>query len=128
MQAAARVPASLGLRILSAAPTVQQITAPELARMLDEHGSAAVQLLDVREPWEFEIARLAGSTLVPMQQVPAALDRFDPARPLVCICHHGVRSLQVAHYLTDHGFERVLNLLGGIDAWSRQVDPDCAVY
>lgn len=107
---------------------MQQISAPELARLLAAPGGDTIQLLDVREPWEYEIARLPASTHLPMQQVPAGLDRLDPQRPLVCICHHGVRSLQVAMFLSQRGFDRVMNLAGGIDAWSREVDPDCAAY
>lgn len=107
---------------------MQQISAPELAGLLAESGPAAIQLLDVRERWEYEIAHLSGSTHLPMQRVPAEFDRLDPDRPLVCICHHGVRSMQVAMFLSQRGFDRVLNLTGGIDAWSRQVDPSCATY
>lgn len=107
---------------------MQQISAPELARLLEEPGGDAIQLLDVREDWEFEIGHLPASTHVPMQRIPAEIGRLDPQRPLVCICHHGMRSMQVAMYLSHHGFDRVLNLAGGIDAWSREVDPSCPAY
>ena len=107
---------------------MQQISAPELARLLEASGGEAIQLLDVREDWEFEIGHLPFSTHVPMQRIPAEIDRLDPQRPLVCICHHGMRSMQVAMYLSHHGFERVMNLAGGIGAWSREVDPSCPAY
>lgn len=107
---------------------MQEISAPELARLLAGPDGDAIQLLDVREDWEYEIARLPASMHLPMQRVPAELDRIDPQRPLVCICHHGVRSMQVAMFLSRRGFDRVMNLAGGIDAWSREVDPDCAAY
>jgi len=107
---------------------MQQISAPELARLIAEPGPDGVQLLDVREDWEYEIAHLPGSTHLPMQRVPAELGRLDPTRPLVCICHHGVRSMQVAMFLSHRGFDRIMNLDGGIDAWSRQVDPNCTAY
>ena len=107
---------------------MQQITAPELARLLAESGGEAIQLLDVREDWEYEIAHLPASTHLPMHRVPAELGRLDPQRPLVCICHHGMRSMQVAMFLSHRGFDHVMNLAGGIDAWSREVDPDCAAY
>lgn len=107
---------------------MQQISAPELARLLAEPGAEAIQLLDVREDWEYEIAHLPASTHLPMQRVPAELDRLDPRRTTVCICHHGMRSQQVAVFLSHRGFDRVMNLAGGIDAWSRQVDPSCTAY
>jgi len=107
---------------------MQQISAPELARLLAEPDADAIQLLDVREDWEYEIAHLPDSTHLPMQRVPAELGRLDPDRPLVCICHHGVRSMQVAMFLSHRGFDRVMNLAGGIDAWSTDVDPSVPRY
>ncbi|MBS0445995.1 MAG: sulfurtransferase [Proteobacteria bacterium] len=89
-------------------------------------------LLDVREPWEVALAaiRIDGwPTLdVPMQQIPARLAEIDPAQPVVCICHHGVRSSQVVAFLERHGCEAVYNLAGGIDAWSAEVDPNLPRY
>lgn len=85
-------------------------------------------LLDVREPWEYEICHLPGSTLVPMRQVPAAIANLDPDRETVVICHHGIRSRQVALYLEHLGFTRIVNLSGGVDAWAREVDLEMAVY
>jgi rhodanese-related sulfurtransferase len=79
-------------------------------------------LLDVREPWEFRICSIEGSQLIPMGQLPAALGTLDPARETVVICHHGVRSRQVAMFLDYQGFSSVLNLAGGVDAWARDVD------
>lgn len=84
-------------------------------------------LLDVREPWEFQQAAIrvpgADTVHIPMWEVPARLAEIDPRRTVVCICHHGARSLQVAHFLTQLGYTDVVNLQGGIDAWSREVDP-----
>lgn len=85
-------------------------------------------LLDVREPWEFDSCRIAGSILLPMGQVPAALGELDPARETVVICHHGVRSRSVGYLLERAGFQRVLNLAGGVDAWAREVDPTMRTY
>lgn len=107
---------------------MQQISPPELARLLLESQPDSIQLLDVREPWEYEIARLPNSLNIPMNRVPGEFGTLDPQLPTVCICHHGMRSLQVAMFLANRGFDRVLNLTGGIDAWSRQVDPACATY
>ena len=89
-------------------------------------------LLDVREPWEVETAalRLPGVPFkhIPLGRIPERLDELDPSQPVVCICHHGVRSLQVVAFLERHGYESVYNLAGGIDAWSTQVDPGVPRY
>lgn len=101
------------------------------ARDLDSWLAAApgpVSLLDVREPWEFEVCRIEGSRLVPLSQLPARLGELDPGLTTVVICHHGVRSLRAAAYLEHCGFADVVNLSGGIDAWARTVDPAMAVY
>lgn len=85
-------------------------------------------LLDVREPWEFRICRIDGSQLIPMGQLPASLKALDPERETVVICHHGVRSRQVAMYLDYQGFNKVINLAGGVDAWARDIDRQMATY
>ena len=85
-------------------------------------------LLDVREPWEFRICKIDGSQLIPMGQLPNALNVLDPERETVVICHHGVRSRQVAMYLDYQGFKNVINLAGGVDAWARDVDRQMATY
>jgi len=97
----------------------------ELAALLA--GAAPPLLLDVREPWEWEICRIAGAHLIPMRQIHLAATTFDPEQPLVAFCHHGIRSLQVAHYLERCGFDAA-NLVGGIDAWARQIDPSMRRY
>ena len=89
-------------------------------------------LLDVREPWEVQLAtmRVPGAQLLnlPMGQIPQRLGELDPAQPILCICHHGMRSAQVVAFLERAGFESVYNLAGGIDAWSAQVDPSVPRY
>ena len=86
-------------------------------------------LLDVREPWEFEIAQLAESKLIPMNQVPLrAAQELDPNQHIVVMCHHGVRSMHVTLWMRQHGFERAQSMAGGIDAWSRTVDGQVPVY
>lgn len=85
-------------------------------------------LLDVREPWEFAIAHIEGSQLVPMRGLLSQVHQLDPDRETVVICHHGVRSFQVAYYLERSGFTKVINLSGGIHAWARQVDSSMAQY
>ena len=113
---------------------MRQVAAPELAALcaaLPPESGAAV-LLDVREPWEVALATIridgAESLQMPMNQVPTRLAELDPARPIVCICHHGVRSAQVVAFLERQGFESVYNLAGGIEAWSAQVDASVPHY
>ena len=107
---------------------MQTLTAPELAAWLQDTGRDAPQVLDVREPWEVAYAALPGALTIPMGQVPNRLEDLDPERAVICLCHHGMRSMQVALYLERCGFDQVWNLAGGIDAWARQVDPRCPTY
>lgn len=86
-------------------------------------------LLDVREPWEYETASLPNSILMPMGEVTSrAHTELDPDAPIVVMCHHGARSLNVALWLRDQGFTHAQSLAGGIDAWSRTIDPDVPRY
>lgn len=93
-------------------------------------------LVDVREDWEFETARIAGATLVPMSSLATRIGELedlqaaegDTPRSLVCICHHGARSMQVAAFLEKQGFTHLVNMTGGIHAWSQQVDPAVPTY
>ena len=87
-----------------------------------------LQLLDVREDWEFQTARIEGSILIPMGQVASRIAELDSAAETVVICHHGGRSMQVAGLLEQLGFPNVINLAGGVDAWARLVDPSMPVY
>jgi rhodanese-related sulfurtransferase len=75
-------------------------------------------LLDVREPWEFELARIEGSRFVPMTELGERFTELDPGAETVVVCHHGNRSAYVAQALRQAGFEKVLNLEGGLDAYS----------
>jgi rhodanese-related sulfurtransferase len=95
---------------------------------LREQGEAPV-LLDVRESWEVQTARIEGSLHIPMAEVPARFhNELDPEDHIVVVCHHGVRSLNVTHWLRQQGYEKVQSLSGGIDRWSRSVDPKVPVY
>lgn len=85
-------------------------------------------LLDVREAWEVQVSPFPDALHVPMREIPAHVDEFAPGRPIVCICHHGARSAQVAMFLQHRGFEQVYNLAGGIDAWAREVDATIPRY
>jgi rhodanese-related sulfurtransferase len=107
---------------------MKSISAPELAAWLADASREPPILLDVREPWEFDKARIAGAQLVPMREVPARLGELDRAREVVAICHHGGRSAQVALFLEKNGYGKVHNLVGGVDAWSRTVDPAVPTY
>lgn len=105
--------------------TVRRINVSELAELMQSDIPA---LLDVREPWEFDICQIDGSVNLPMGQIPDSIDQLDHLKETVVICHHGVRSLQVIQYLSQQGYTNLVNLDGGIDAWARQLDIDMAVY
>ncbi|HZW60019.1 MAG TPA: rhodanese-like domain-containing protein [Woeseiaceae bacterium] len=85
-------------------------------------------LLDVREPWEIEIASVPGATCIPLAELAARYTELDAGRPLAVLCHSGGRSARAAAFLTAQGFSRVANVYGGIDAWSRQVDTSIPRY
>ena len=89
-----------------------------------------ILLLDCREPDEHQIARIAGSVLMPMHSIPSRLAELgaERSRRIVVHCHHGVRSLRVARFLRGSGFESVQSLAGGIEAWSLEIDPDVPRY
>ena len=98
------------------------------AQLRDE-GSAV--LVDVREPEEFAVARIEGSQLIPMQSIPAELQKLEALADesaLLLLCHHGVRSLQVAAWMRGHGIENCFSVAGGIDRWSREVDATIPRY
>lgn len=89
----------------------------------DAHG-----VLDVREPWEVAISAFEGSLNIPMRELPGRLADLPRDRPLIVVCHHGMRSYQVASWLRRNGFANAVNLVGGIDAWARTIDPSMASY
>lgn len=105
---------------------MRHLTPEELAAHLAAGGQPV--LLDVREPWEYHQVHLPDSRLLPMGEIMQRLDELDPGAETVVICHHGVRSQQVAHVLASRGFTRVINLKGGIDAWALTVDPAMPRY
>jgi rhodanese-related sulfurtransferase len=107
---------------------MQNLTAPALAEWLADSSRPAPVLLDVREPWEIETAKIAGCVSIPMRDIPARSGELDDDAQIVCVCHHGARSANVAMFLESRGFAKVFNLQGGIDAWSRQVDPSVPLY
>jgi rhodanese-related sulfurtransferase len=105
---------------------IGELEPAELRARLDR--GDAITIVDVREPEEVRIAAFPGALNIPMGEIPARLSELDPNAELVVVCHHGVRSAQVAIYLTRSGFARVSNLRGGIDEWSLTVDPAMPRY
>ncbi|QQS54045.1 MAG: sulfurtransferase [Candidatus Competibacteraceae bacterium] len=106
---------------------MRQLTPLELQGMLARDRDPPL-LLDVREPWEVAVAWIEGALNLPIDRVMDGWHQLDPAREMAVICHHGFRSAQVVLFLEHAGFERVANLDGGIDAWSREVDPTVPTY
>lgn len=105
---------------------METITAEGLKQLLDQDSD--ITLLDVREPWEFEICRIPDSVNIPMAEIVARLETLDQSRETVVICHHGARSLQVCGYLESAGFSHIANLEGGVAAWASCIDPDMPKY
>ena len=107
---------------------MQQITPNQLKAWLDDPQRENPQLVDVREPWEFETCKIAGAQLLPMRSVPARHVELKRDSDVVVICHHGARSFQVGQFLEQQGFAKVINLTGGVAAWARDVDPAMPTY
>jgi rhodanese-related sulfurtransferase len=107
---------------------MQQLLPPQLAAWLTDPGRLRPVLLDVREPWEFELCHLEDAQLMPMHLVPVRCQELDPEQDIVVICHHGARSMQVALFLENRGFAAVHNLAGGVNAWAMDVDPAMRRY
>lgn len=108
------------------APDAREIAPPELATRLAR--GEPLFVLDVREPWEHEVAAIEGATLIPMSAIPARQAELPSGVPVVVYCHHGARSAMVADFLRAAGRRPVLNLAGGIDRWSVEVDPSVPRY
>jgi rhodanese-related sulfurtransferase len=108
---------------------MRRFTPAQLQTYLADNTAPPV-LIDVREPWEFQTCHLAGSRLIPMRQIPLAVEaeELDPDLEIVVICHHGIRSRQVAYYLEQQGFDKVINLEGGVEAWASEIDPAMPRY
>jgi len=113
---------------------MRELTGPDAVALAAANAArpTPLLLLDVREPWEIALAAidLPGATMrwMPMREIPARLGELDAAQPVLCFCHHGARSAQVVAFLERAGFASAYNLAGGIDAWSRDVDPGVPRY
>ena len=105
---------------------VMEIEPQALAEAVNDHEKKPF-LIDCREPWEYEIARIEGSKLIPMNRVPQSLELIPQNATVVVYCHHGTRSLKVTGWLRQHGIE-ALSLRGGIDCWSLEIDPTVPRY
>ena len=112
--------------------TVQQVTAAQFAQWRDAQAPRQPLVLDVREPWEVQTASVRPDgfelLVIAMGEIPSQLAQLPKDRPIACLCHHGMRSMQVARFLVSNGFDHVVNIEGGIDAWSTQVDSTIARY
>lgn len=107
---------------------MRELSVRDLKAAQDDGTAADWDILDVREPWEHALCALPEARLIPMPGLPGRLPELDPRRTTVVLCHHGLRSYQVAVWLERNGFTDVANLSGGIDAWAREIDPDMAQY
>jgi rhodanese-related sulfurtransferase len=87
-----------------------------------------VLFVDVREQWEYDTARIAGSVLIPLGEIPANLQRLESADQVVFFCHHGMRSLDAAAWLRSQGVEGAQSMTGGIERWSTEIDPSVPRY
>ncbi len=103
-----------------------EISPQELKGRLDRR--EPIVLLDVRDPWETALVRLENAVHIPMDEIEMRADELDAREETVVYCHHGVRSAAVADYLRSIGFQRVMNLAGGVDEWARTVDRSMKRY
>ena len=106
---------------------MREFSAVKLKEHLDAAQSAPL-LLDVRQPWEYDVCQLENSHLIPMSQIPEKLTELDKHQETVVICHHGIRSRSVGRYLEQAGFTNIINLSGGVDQWAKTVDMQMATY
>jgi adenylyltransferase/sulfurtransferase len=103
-----------------------EVRVMEVKQRLDRGES--LLLIDVREPWEYELCRIEGAKLIPMGSIRAHLQALDKNAEIICYCHHGMRSLDVARWLRGRGVQRAKSLAGGIEQWSMEVDPQVPRY
>lgn len=106
---------------------MQEMTARQLYTHLKSTGQSTL-ILDVREAWEFAIARLPGALHIPTGDIHSRIQELDRNAEIVVVCHHGIRSRRVAHLLEQNKFTRVINLSDGIAGWARDIDPEMPAY
>ena len=103
-----------------------QITPSDVKSLLNRNEN--LLLVDVREPWETQLCSLPGAQRIPMGAIPANLQKLDVEGDVICYCHHGVRSLDVAVWLRSQGVSGAKSMTGGIDRWSAEIDPTVPRY
>ncbi len=103
-----------------------QIEPSQVKQMLESGGTFGI--VDIRQSWEHKICHIDGSLLLPMDELPARLSELPMDRPLVIVCHHGMRSFHATMWLRQNGFPQAMNLAGGVDAWAAQIDSSMARY
>ena len=108
-------------------PAIEHIS-PHEARARRDANPEEVVLLDCREPFELDLACIRGAVHIPMGEIVARCTELDPCREVIVFCHTGIRSMNATAFLGRQGFARVMNMSGGIDAWSRTVDPRVPCY
>lgn len=104
---------------------IKEVSPEQLAQQIKT--DAPLVILDVREPWEYALCRIEPSTHIPMNNIPLEAAGLDKSKHYAALCHHGMRSLQVANFLAAQGFD-VVNISGGIDLWAQTVEPEMARY
>ena len=105
---------------------INDIMPKDLKARLD--AGEALQIIDVREYWEVNLGTIEGAIHIPMNDIPYSLDEIPDDKPVIFMCHTGVRSAQVTEWVKRQGRENVLNLVGGIERWSREIDPSIPRY
>lgn len=105
---------------------MQEITPKRLKEMLD--AKHELLLIDVRQPWEFKVCHISGSKNIPLGELDQNFDQLPNEVDIVTICHHGMRSKQAAHLLQSCGYDRVINLQGGVDTWAQEIEPTMERY
>ena len=106
--------------------TIEQLAPAQVKEKLAEQ--ADLKLLDVRELFEYETAHIEGSILATQEMADEILKTWEKDTPIICYCHHGMRSQQACQFLQSQGFTTLYNMTGGIDAWSQEIDPDLPRY
>jgi rhodanese-related sulfurtransferase len=106
---------------------MREMPATELHEYLQQEQTERM-LLDVREPWEYDICHIEGSTLLPMRELQLKMAELDSNKEIIVICHHGIRSRLVCRMLEREGFGRIINLSDGVDGWARTVDKNMSTY
>lgn len=106
---------------------IQQLSVKQFHEQVNQHKDGLV-ILDVREPWEWDICSIDNSVYIPMGAISSRYQELDCNKQIVVLCHHGIRSYHVARFLEAQGVNNLFNLQGGINAWAREIDKNMATY